>query len=171
MPLYNVAIILYTLYVESAAAVTVSMASNVNPTVTLNLVNVVSAIGLDFPQWYHLGLYLNISDNELDTISANVSDVQMRFTKMVQKWLKSKDGATWEDLREALQKLGQRKLAAEISTKYCSEGWNPPSQHISSTENQPLRARLPLCARNLEQPEGDKRGDYCKWIHKSAMYA
>ncbi len=146
------------------------MAANINPVAPLNLHNVLTAIGLDFSEWYHLGVFLKIEDNELDAIAAEFPSVRMRCTKMVQKWLNSEDGATWEDLCEALRKLGQHRLAETILTKYYGKDCDPILQQGSSIEKQLIRAPLTLLASTSDQPADNEGDNYCtymyKWFHR-----
>lgn len=95
----------------------------------LNLCNVLKVIGPKNPRWYTIGIFLELTEEDLDVIVEDHSTTEMKCIKMVQTWLRMKPYATWTDLREALEQIGENSLAAKISQL------QPQPQKESSCEN------------------------------------
>ena len=67
-------------------------------------------------KWYHIGIELGISADDLDAIQSEANhDTGKCFTQMLVQWLR-KTGATWEALASALQSepVGHAQLAESI---------------------------------------------------------
>ena len=73
--------------------------------------------------WHKLGLYLGVQDYKLDQIershSAEGCDGWKRETFSV--WLRCTSNASWRDVVETLQKMGQNTVAERIEQKYIGE--------------------------------------------------
>ena len=66
-------------------------------------------------KWYRLGLQLNISENELDKIKANNStDVDSCILEMFKTWLRNTPDATYAELKDALDRIGEHSVAAQL---------------------------------------------------------
>ena len=65
--------------------------------------------------WYDLGLQLNINENELDKIKANnPTDVDSCILDMFKTWLKNTPDATYAELKDALDRIGEHSVAAQL---------------------------------------------------------
>ena len=80
---------------------------------------VLKALGSNRKDWYQIGVFLDIDDNYLDTIRANERDVHMQCILMIKKWLRSNPSASWSDLCDALNELGEHTQAEQIFTQHC----------------------------------------------------
>ena len=69
-------------------------------------------------KWKRLGVYLRLPKPALDTIKhENSEDCLM---EMLDCWLKQANPSpSWATIIEAIEVLGDKKLAAELKTKYC----------------------------------------------------
>ena len=85
------------------------------PNVTLNsLVEHVTTT-----QWYKLGLALGMDDSVLQFIKGNTKgDVETGLMLMFQKWLSSCEQPSWDNVIQALRKIRENRLAAEICRKF-----------------------------------------------------
>ena len=71
-------------------------------------------------EWFLLGLQLKVPESALKTIEYNhPKDVETCKRKMIQEWLQQ-PCPSWCSLEEALNAVGLKRLADEIS-KQCSE--------------------------------------------------
>ena len=73
------------------------------------------------PNWYNIGLELDISDDDLDAIeNDNPQDSSKCLRKMLQHWLRSDLDRTWKSLADALGSnlVQQPALGSEILEKY-----------------------------------------------------
>ena len=69
--------------------------------------------------WFHLGLYLDLSHEELTNIQSNYGEARRRRTEVLDSFIRnSTSGATWAAVVEALQILGEDILATRIAAKY-----------------------------------------------------
>ena len=73
-------------------------------------------------RWIPLGLALGLEDFTLETISMeNMGRIELCKTQMLSAWLRQKDDAvdealpTWSALESALRKIGENKVANELS--------------------------------------------------------
>ena len=82
---------------------------------TLILKNVVNSIET-VNDWYGLGLQLDIKDCYLERIRSDRRDIEPCKREMVRHWLKN--GATWQKLCDALEKIGERRVARQIVSDY-----------------------------------------------------
>ena len=70
------------------------------------------------PRWCDLGLFLGVDENTLKFIEKDTyGDSQTGLRRMFQKWLSGCEQPSWDNVICALQKMGEYKLAAEISQK------------------------------------------------------
>ena len=70
--------------------------------------------------WYPLGLQLGLKDHELRTISQDFrGDNEHCKLEMLGRWLRNAELTTWKAVADALQLMGERKVALKILNKYC----------------------------------------------------
>ena len=71
--------------------------------------------------WELIGTLLKIDEGELSTIKADRSNQSRLCTKdMIGKWLSKVDPSpSWTALANALDLLGEEKLAKEINEEFC----------------------------------------------------
>ena len=72
--------------------------------------------------WFSLGVKLGLEDHELRTIERNYrGDGNERCKlEMLSRWLRSDELLTWKAVVDALQQMGEHKVASRIQGKYCS---------------------------------------------------
>ena len=74
----------------------------------------------DFPNsyWKELGRQLGLDDATLDDIDEEYGTLKERFKKCMHTWLTSRDSEkqvkTWKTLADALDRMGQKKVADKI---------------------------------------------------------
>ena len=74
----------------------------------------------DFPNsyWKELGRQLGLDDTTLDDIDEEYGTLKKRFKKCMHTWLKGGDSdkqvKTWKTLANALDRMGQQKIADKI---------------------------------------------------------
>jgi hypothetical protein len=64
-------------------------------------------------KWYHIGLELKISPNDLDAIKKQYSDTEIALTETLQIFLRLNPEPTWAKLADA---LGTESIGCRIST-------------------------------------------------------
>ena len=70
------------------------------------------------PRWYDLGLALGVDDSKLQVIEQDTrGDGQTGLRRMFQKWLSSCKQPSWDNVIQALRKIGENRLA-EICQKF-----------------------------------------------------
>ena len=69
-------------------------------------------------KWYHLGLELGISSDDLDIIQKH--EVEDRLRLMFQKWLQVSEDHSWRMVCNALRTIGENSLAAKLTDKFCA---------------------------------------------------
>ena len=85
------------------------------PNVTLN--NLVEHVTT--PQWFKLGLALGIDDSVLQVIEHDTKgDGETGLRRMFQKWLSSCEQPSWDNVIQALRRIRENRLAAEICRKF-----------------------------------------------------
>ena len=67
-------------------------------------------------EWYRLGLQLDLDDFNLRQIG---KQNQEHLTLMFQTWLKVCRNPSWQDVVQALEAIGERRLAAKLEQKFC----------------------------------------------------
>ena len=72
--------------------------------------------------WYRLGLFLGLPKYDLNNIEKDYQDSKRRMLEMVDRWLRSTPTASWEDVVNALQQMGENRVAENIRQKYIKEG-------------------------------------------------
>lgn len=70
-------------------------------------------------KWYHLGLQLDLHDFKLQEIEVDVKDNNDRLRKMFQTWLENCVNPSWKDVVKALEKIGDKSLAAKLEKQFC----------------------------------------------------
>ena len=85
----------------------------------LNVKNLSSEL-TTITNWYQLGLYLNLQTHDLSKIQQDHAhhgnDRQM--LEMLSLWLRRTPNATWEDVVNALQQMGENRVAENIRQKH-----------------------------------------------------
>ena len=75
----------------------------------------------EVPDWYTLGIQLDVPDSKLDQIEQDYTTVRRRRTEMIKWWLKNSCSASWEQLATALEKMREHGvLVAKIRETYAS---------------------------------------------------
>ena len=68
--------------------------------------------------WKELGRQLGLDDATLDDIDVDYGTLKKRFKKCMRTWLKGGDSEkqvkTWKTLADALDRMGQKKVADKI---------------------------------------------------------
>ena len=72
-------------------------------------------------KWEDIGVFLGIEDGKLNKIKADNSRSTSCLREMLREWCKMVDPCpTWTILTDALEALGEEKLALSIKQKYCN---------------------------------------------------
>ena len=72
------------------------------------------------PEWYYLGLQLDLSENTLNIIEKDTShDASTCSRKMFSKWLSSNKDASYADLVDALVAIDKKDVADHVSQTFC----------------------------------------------------
>ena len=82
--------------------------------------NDLSAEVKEVSDWHQLGLYLGIDSTSLDTIQTkypNVGNTRWR-NEVLSEWLRKEENASWEDVINALNQMGEKRIALRIRKKY-----------------------------------------------------
>lgn len=69
--------------------------------------------------WYLLGVSLDISPYELDSIRKNYLDTDYAFHTMLHSWFNQSIEPTWETIVESLHSIGEHALAQKIEARHC----------------------------------------------------
>ena len=71
--------------------------------------------------WHLLGVKLGLEDHELSTIEKNFHAVGNERCKheMLGRWLRNAKLATWKAVADALQLMGEQKVALKMLNKHC----------------------------------------------------
>ena len=71
--------------------------------------------------WHSLGVKLGLEDYELSTIEKNFHAMGIERCKheMLGRWLRNAKLATWKAVADALQQMGEKKVALKILNKHC----------------------------------------------------
>ena len=71
-------------------------------------------------RWYSIGLQLRLEPATLDTIRhVNGTNCEMCMIDTCKKWIANFD-ACWQDVADALTRIGHKVLAEEIKREYCA---------------------------------------------------
>ena len=70
-------------------------------------------------KWYNIGVQLGLSVGTLDAIEKQYSDPSDCLRKTLTTWLKSSTPG-WTNVVDALNIVGEARLAAELKHTYCS---------------------------------------------------
>ena len=74
-------------------------------------------------KWDELGIELDIAQCDLDNIErSKMGDVNRCKLALIDKWLSVDVFASWEKLAQALEAIGEPKIAAEIREEYLQGG-------------------------------------------------
>ena len=71
--------------------------------------------------WHSLGVKLGLEDHELSTIEKNFHAMGIERCKheMLGRWLRNAKLATWKAIADALQQMGEHRVASKILNKHC----------------------------------------------------
>ena len=111
------------------------------------------------PQWDILGIYLGLSESEIQVIERDHHDTARRRIVMLNKWMEKDVNASWEKVIEALECLSQIRLANQLKEKYSTSVTNPPTtdavsnQAESSSEKELMVGRQELIVCEIEELE------------------
>ena len=89
-------------------------------------------------KWNNIGVQLGMSVGTLDAIREKYSDPSDCLRETLTAWLKSSIPNEWTNVVDALNVVGEAKLAAELEHKYCS------SKPVSSVPAQETTTTQPL---------------------------
>ena len=95
-------------------------------------------------KWNNIGVQLGVSVGTLDAIKKQYSDPSDCLRETLTTWLKSSLCNKWADVVDALNVVGEARLAAELEHKYCSTlhpAQSSTSQHPTSETVQTLTVR------------------------------
>ena len=74
-------------------------------------------------EWKDLGCLLGLDDATLDDLDEEFGTLKERFEKCMHTWLKGegteKQAKTWKTLANALDRMGQKKVADKIRSDNC----------------------------------------------------
>ena len=87
-------------------------------------------------KWYNIGVQLGVSVGTLDAIEKQYSDPSDCLRKTLMTWLKSST-PTWTNIVDALNIVGEARLAADLEQKCCL---STPAPHTSVTAQPQLQA-------------------------------
>ena len=94
-------------------------------------------------KWYNIGVQLGVSVGTLDAIEKQYRDPSDCLRKTLTTWLKSSTPG-WTNVVDALNIVGEARLAAELEHKYCSTldpAQPSTSQHPTSETVQTVTVR------------------------------
>ena len=99
-------------------------------------------------KWYNIGVHLGVSVGALDAIEKQYSDPTDCLRRTLTTWLKSST-PTWSNIIDALNAVGEVRLAADLQHKYCSSKPVSPTpittpQLVASTTAPPLLQPFPI---------------------------
>ena len=69
-------------------------------------------------EWFTLGLYLGLKDDELREIEADHHHLQRRKSEVLSRWLRKGHNCTWRRVVEVLMEMGEMVVADTIKLKY-----------------------------------------------------
>ena len=67
--------------------------------------------------WHQRGLKLGLPKHELDKIQQDYQGTDQRRLEMLDKWLQRTPNATWRDVANALEQMGENRVAESIRQK------------------------------------------------------
>ena len=75
-----------------------------------------------FTDWYMLGVYLKMPRGILDDIEKRLSTNGVKRCKMemFDLWTRKTPGASWEQIKVALEKCGEQTLAEQVYKRHCT---------------------------------------------------
>ena len=71
-------------------------------------------------EWFTLGLYLGLKDDELREIEADHRHLQRCKHEVLSRWLRKGHNCTWRRMVEVLIQMGEMVVADTIRLKYLS---------------------------------------------------
>ena len=69
-------------------------------------------------EWYTLGLYLGLKDDELREIEADYRHLRHCKNAVLSRWLRKGHNCTWRRVVEVLMQMGEMMVADTIRLKY-----------------------------------------------------
>ena len=69
-------------------------------------------------EWFTLGLFLGLKDDELREIEADHRHLQRCKSEMLSRWLRKGQNCTWRRVVEVLMLMGEMVVADRIKLKY-----------------------------------------------------
>ena len=109
-------------------------------------------------QWDVLGIFLGLSESEIEVIERDHHDTARRRIVMLKNWMDKDVNASWEKVIDALKSMLKNVLANQLKEKYCTCESNPPataagSRVESSPEKELLVDKQELIAKEIEDLE------------------
>ena len=103
-----------------------------------------------FENWYLLGIQLAVSKDTLDSIEKTHDTQVRRCFEMIHHWISNCYNPTWKAVHDALRKIGESVLAAEIAGKYnvrpiITREEKSPAQSESSASTKLLKPQQSVC--------------------------
>ena len=89
-----------------------------------NLSDLLTELVTVAPDWYNLGLELDLDWEKLNIIKSDSSqNCKESLCKMLQEWLNNSDDTKWNAVADALESdlISKKNLARKIRCKYLSE--------------------------------------------------
>ena len=72
-------------------------------------------------KWRRFGTFLDISDDELESIEVDCHNCEDKLREVCRKWLQTQPAGTWTDIIEALENMGRYDIVKDIRTKHFPE--------------------------------------------------
>ena len=72
--------------------------------------------------WYQLGLNLGLETSELKKIRRDIQGSDQQMLETLDLWLRRVPNASWMNLVDALQQMGENRVAEDIRQKYIEGG-------------------------------------------------
>jgi len=120
---------------------------NFDPTFTTK--NVVNSIR-DVTNWFGLGIQLEIKYSELETIRNDRRDTDPCKEKMVILWRERYLTASWQKLCNALENIGEVRVALQIVLNYPFMKWRQKEEEI---ENEKILQKIAISNHYKKQEE------------------
>ena len=108
-----------------------------------NLIQLMEELKFGSMKWQEFGLFLGISIDALDLINVDEANIENKLLAVCHKWLQTNPFGTWNNIVEALRRIGEMVLAEELVMKYMrqhpfEEFQQPESFCIQNDEAQNL---------------------------------
>jgi len=84
------------------------------------------------PNWFHIGLQLDVPPHVLENIDHDYPNQMKRLTQLLIFWMNNAT-PSWKALIKALKadSVGQKRLAEELEKKYCKQKDSSKSKYLA----------------------------------------